>query len=221
VLSFSIHLYSTGQEYTPTTNWPYLFENFQDGTIHFKEGDNTLKKVNIHLHKNTLHYVENDKIYQIDDKNDIDFVEINNEKFVYKNKELLQVIQQIENNGLYLLAKVDLDKLTTATGAYGSNAQTASTRNLTNLDFVDVVNIRYVQLISGKEEGRLLPLKKSYYFDISGELIPANKKEVEKRLETSQVKEEYKQFVKKNKIKWNQANSLIQVLEFLNNHSNK
>ena len=59
------------QKFEPNTKWPYLYEDFQQGTIFFQDNQkNSSTELNVHLLGNVLHYLGKDgKIYQSDDKN--------------------------------------------------------------------------------------------------------------------------------------------------------
>ena len=41
----------------PTTMWPYLFDDFMEASIYSKSGNKGEAKVNIHLLRNDLHYL--------------------------------------------------------------------------------------------------------------------------------------------------------------------
>ena len=50
--------------YTPNTKWPYVYENFSEGTL-YRGKDYSVAQFNIHYMGNVLHYIspEDDKIY--------------------------------------------------------------------------------------------------------------------------------------------------------------
>ena len=47
----------------PTTMWPYLFDDFMEASIYSKSGNKGEAKVNIHLLRNDLHYLNGSQIY--------------------------------------------------------------------------------------------------------------------------------------------------------------
>ncbi len=55
----------------PTTMWPYLFDDFMEASIYSKSGNKGEAKVNIHLLRNDLHYLNGSQIYCPDNQNDI------------------------------------------------------------------------------------------------------------------------------------------------------
>ena len=57
---------------------------------------------------------------------------------------------------------------------------------------------------------------KKYFLKLGNKVIEAGKKDVEKILADGQ-KDAWKQFLKKNKIKWKNPESLVLVLDFLKN----
>ena len=46
----------SAQKYSPNTKWPYVYENFTEGTIFFEGNKKTKAQLNIHLLGNKLHY---------------------------------------------------------------------------------------------------------------------------------------------------------------------
>ena len=54
-----------------TTAWPYLFDDFMEASIYSKSGNKGEAKVNIHLLRNDLHYLNGSQIYCPDNQNDI------------------------------------------------------------------------------------------------------------------------------------------------------
>ena len=47
-------------EYSPTTMWPYLYEDFTEGLVMYKNGSAIKGKLNIHLEQGELQYIEGD-----------------------------------------------------------------------------------------------------------------------------------------------------------------
>lgn len=66
---------------------------------------------------------------------------------------------------------------------------------------------------SEKNEGREIPVITQYYFIIEGRLLEANKGEIAKYVGDSR-KQEWKAFLKAQKIKWKREESLMKVLDF-------
>ena len=69
---------------TCTTTWPYLYPDFQDGTVYMSGGRSQHLKFNIHMLRTTLHYIELGMIKEAYPR-DIDSIRIGNDLFRYVN----------------------------------------------------------------------------------------------------------------------------------------
>jgi hypothetical protein len=212
VILVSLTFHTSGQDYEPTTKWPYLNKNFQKGTFYLNNGHTTEKEANIHLFKSALHYVENDVIQELSNTRDVDSIRIAAKTYVYIGNEIYQVLKQIDsNNGLYLLALGNFDNLAATTGAYGVKSHTSAVTKYNSLDLGGLTERNFIKLTAEKDDGKFFPIHKTYYFKINGKLIKANKKDLEKEIESPQIKERLRQYLKKNKVKWNKADSLAEL----------
>jgi len=216
ILTFNV----TGQNYAPTTNWPYLYENFQQGTIYLKSGNTLEKSVNIHLVASVLHYVENNMIQELMNTEDVDSIQIKtsyaSETFVYIDGRIYRLIEQTDNNnGIFEINIGNFDELLSTTGAYGTKNYTASPTKFVSLNIGGIAERDYLKLSSGKDNGKLFPIDKTYFFKINGKLIKARSKDVENSIDSPQVKKQLQSYLKKNKVKWNNIDSLAGLYRFL------
>jgi hypothetical protein len=220
-----------GQKYEPTTRWPYLYEHFQKGVIYLKNNRVTEREVNIHLAKSVLHYTEDNVIHELSNIDDVDSIRIEAttsvdiqgdvhrlrtvDTYVYIEDKVYRVLQQDTLSGLYLLSLGNFDDLLTTTGAYGTRSHTSSAKNYNVLDFGGITERNLIKLRSEKEDGKFFPVDKTYYFKIDGQLVKADRKLLEKAITSPQAKERLQQYLKKNKVKWNQPDSLIKLYQSL------
>ncbi len=197
------------QEYEPTTNWPFLYENFKEGSVYFSDQSKTKTQLlNIHLQNSTLYHQDGEDILQSNPKDIIKIV-IGNDDFTFVNGELMQLINGSPEFALVKSVKGDYKTLVKPnTGAYGLTNEVSSNQELSS-----IANMNYTQVRFEKEEGRRLPLIKKHYLVINEKVIPATKKEIEKSL-TADGKKKLQAFVKENKIKYNEE-GLIRILEYL------
>ena len=211
----NIILTANAQNYEPNTKWPYIYENFTDGTVFFEENKKTQMQLNIHLWGNKLHYLaDNNRILETKDKG-IVRVEIGNDAYIYSDHQLVKILAVDQSNLVVELTKADFDALFTGTGAYGSSLNSSAARDLSSLDLGGIDNPELGRLLQERNDGRDLSLKRLYFFIIDGKQIEANKKEVESLLNDN-GKKEWKAFQKQNKIKWKNEDSLTKVLSFIN-----
>ena len=201
------------QSFNPTTKWPYVYKNFQSGTIYFNDKQTLELQVNIHLLKSVLHYVNQDMIYHADTSNPIDSIIINKVKYVYMDNQLVEVIGEKKNNKLVLLKTGDFDVLFTTTGAYGTAAHTSAVNDLASYEIGGISNMNHRQLILEKEDGKLLPVKTSMYFIIDDKPVLATKKGLKDILNADKFKQ-LEVYAKENKIKWKKTGDLEKILLF-------
>lgn len=200
--------------YVPTTTWPYLYEDFVDGTVYFSKEQKTMHlKLNVHLQNCTLHYLEGDKVMQADPRN-VEMIQLGDVSFIYMNGELVRFIKAEEGVALVKLVKADLDELNKNThGAYGMSTTTSSVNQIVSIGALGVSNLIYTRMRQERKEGKDLPLIEKYYFIFGDKIVEATRKEVEKSLGDN-GKTKLKAFLKQNKIKWKEEASLIKLLEF-------
>lgn len=205
------------QDFDPNTKWPYIYENFTDGTIYFEGNKKTESQLNIHLWGNKLHYLNADqKIFESIDKGIIR-VEIGADAYIYSNHQLVKLLAVVDNNVLVQLTKADWDALFTGTGAYGASLNSSSSRDLSSLELAGLGKPELGLLLQERHDGREISLKTQYLFIIDGRQIEANKGDVEDVL-NDEGKKVWKSFLKQNKIKWKNEESLKTVLSFINQH---
>lgn len=200
--------------YVPTTTWPYLYEDFVDGTVYFSKEQKTMHlKLNVHLQNCTLHYLEGDKVMQADPRN-VEMIQLGDVSFIYMNGELVRFIKAEEGVALVKLVKADLDELNKNThGAYGMSTTSSSVNQIVSIGALGVSNLIYTRMRQDRKEGKDLPLIEKYYFIFGDKIVEATRKEVEKSLGDN-GKTKLKAFLKQNKIKWKEEASLIKLLDF-------
>ena len=200
--------------YVPTTTWPYLYEDFVDGTVYFSKEQKTMHlKLNVHLQNCTLHYLEGDKVMQADPRN-VEMIQLGDVSFIYMNGELVRFIKAEEGVALVKLVKADLDELNKNThGAYGMSTTSSSVNQIVSIGALGVSNLIYTRMRQERKKGKDLPLIEKYYFIFGDKIVEATRKEVEKSLGDN-GKTKLKAFLKQNKIKWKEEASLIKLLEF-------
>lgn len=204
----------SAQSYTPTTKWPYIYEEFQDGTVYFQNDQKTkTMKLNVHLQNSTLHYLDGNSILQSNPRG-IEKVQIGNDTFIYMNGLLVHQLSSLDNVALVKLTKADFKALTKGTtGAYGMSTEVSATNDLSSIQLSGSVNLNHTQMKLERSDGKDLPLINEYFFIFGDKIVEATRKDVEKSL-GEDGKTKLKVFVKQNKIKWKDEVSLIKLLEF-------
>ena len=138
---------------------------------------------------------------------------MNGKTFIFMNGELVELLHTKDKKALVKRVLVDEKKLNSAsTGAYGMKMETSASREMATIQRGGII---LSQMKSEQEDGKVLPTKTEYFLLLEDgqKIIKATKGEVEKAL-TDKGKDEFKTFVKQNKIKWKEEESLIKVLDF-------
>ncbi len=197
----------------PTTVWPYLYDDFVEGTIYNNKGEWSQAKVNVHLLRNDLHYVYKGQIYKAEYQNEVTRIVLSDSvNLVRCDNHFIEVLGETPQAIVGRRTTGDYDRLTQGSGAYGTSSSTAATDNLTSAPFV---NTPSYQLISDeRENGQILPVTVRYCFVINNELVWANKKAISRLLPESERKA-FDSFLKTNKIKWKNPDSLRKVLDYI------
>lgn len=199
---------------SPTTKWPYLFEEFQEGVVHFTSGEKTkTMELNIHLEHCALHFLEGDRIRQYVPR-DVQDIQIGNNTYLYTEIGLVRLVKKGNGVSLVESVKADLTALSRGeTGAYGMDTNSSSVQGLSTFSLNGISNLSHTQMKVEREEGRELPLEKAFYFVTTDKLVKATRKDIEKSLDEA-GKAKFKAFLKQNKIKWKSEASLSVLLEF-------
>ena len=207
-------------QYEPNTRWPYIYENFTEGTAYSSDNTKSTLQMNIHLAGNVLHYIgKDDKIYRAED-NKITRVEIGGDAYLFINHQLMQLIGSHGNNVLLKLQDADFSRMQSAgVGAYGSDDNTLATSQKSSLDLGGLNTPELAKMLLEKEDGAIIPLVTRYYFIIGDKRIEASKGAVEELIGEAREKD-FKAFVKTNKIKWKNEESLKKILEYLSKEIN-
>ena len=209
--------YGTSVEtrFDPTTTWPYIYEDFSPGSV-FAENGNTIEYnlLNVNLVNNTLHYVKDGIIMQVDMKT-VYVVRIKEQVYLNVQGELMEVINETENGAVVLHKEIDKDKMSRANIGYGTSP-VASTQNIGLFALEGSLGGLNKSLSASEKDkfsGDNLELKKTTYLVVDGLLVPANKKEIlsDGRFDTKQTEN----FFKTHKVKWNKTEDLSSLVEFL------
>ncbi len=197
----------------PTTVWPYLYDDFVNAQIYNCSGEMSRAKVNVHLLRNDLHYLNQGQIYKAEYQNDVTRLLLEDStQLIRCENYFIEVLGETPQAIVGRRVTGDYDRLTQTTGAYGTSSSTSATNELTSVPFV---NTPSYQLISQeRENGQILPVTVRYCFVVNGEIVFANKKNIARLLPETERKE-FSLFLKDNKIKWKNEDSLRKVLDYI------
>lgn len=202
-------------KYVPNTKWPYVYEDFTQGTVYSADNQKSEGLLNIHLAGNVLHYVGKDGKVYANDNHRIARVEIGQDAYIVVDNRLMQIVSQKDADVLLKLELADFSQLTQGSGgAYGSSLNSSASNLLSSLDLGGLNRPEHGMMLQEKHDGREIPVSTVYYFAIGGQCIEASKGEVMKYA-GEERKAELTRFIKEKKVKWKNEDSLKTVLEYL------
>ena len=220
VLSFmTIPLFA--QKYEPRDTWPFVYENFTDGSLYSSTGDVLLSaRMNVSVLNQKLYYLKGETVMEAD------MVRLYAAKissgpaedlYVNVGAKMYRVLAESDGGAALQADILDVERYNKASIGYGVTSYTASTQNVSGLAMESAAGVNINQAQASKEGGEPLPvLEKKYILYGQGRIVPALKREVMDIPDLD--KQAAKVFFKENKIKWNQAASLTQVADFLTNN---
>lgn len=218
VLSFmTIPLFA--QKYEPRDTWPFVYENFTDGSLYSSTGDVLLSaRMNVSVLNQKLYYLKGETIMEADMVR-LYAAKIGPAEDLYVNvgAKMYRVLAESDGGAALQADILDVERYNKASIGYGVTSYTASTQNLSGLAMESSAGVNINTAMASREGGEPLPiLEKKYILYGQGRIVPALKREVMDIPDLD--KQAAKEFFKENKIKWNQAASLTQVADFLTNN---
>ena len=205
-------------DYKPRESWPFLLEHFTAGQVR-TPGGNVLQEgmYNISVVDGKLHFINAGKIMAADMRQ-VQIVRIEDDIYVNRLGKMMKCIWE-ENGGKYLLlyTEVNMDKLAKTDIGYGISSATASSQKLNGL-FGSQINVDLSTAIAQSLDGPVLPLTKTYCFLFGAREVPCEKNEF---LALPGIdKAQAKAFLKEEKIKWHEPESLVKVLRYIVENTN-
>lgn len=211
----SITCYAQEMSFKPSTTWPYEFHSFTQGTLHRAGslGDIT-GKFNICIANGTIHFLDRDDIILEADMKDITSVEIGGRAFLRFLSNLYEIVGQTDNGYVLKLRTIDNSQEGVDIG-FGI---TSSTLAAQQVDLTSAIGLGEALVHSNvanaaleMQNGVPLELNEELFFKIGNEIIPASKSDV-----TGFVgKDASNAFFKTHKVKWNQPETLLPVIDLL------
>lgn len=207
-------------QYEPTTTWPYIYPDFVFGELQKYKSGPVQGVYNIHLLHGTLHFIEGNMIQEAK-SSEIFSVRIAGDYYVNSGKGMMKVIAS--EGDVYITESVEIDvvQLNSTGGAYGASSASSATTAFSSLESIGtgVSGVNHMELKNSRDDGKTLPLIMKKYIVIPGCTVYATRKDV------SEVQgidsKDLTAFLKENKVKWKDAQSLLGLGMFLNDRINK
>lgn len=206
------------QDYEPTANWPYLYPDFKEGVM--MVGNKPSKaRFNIHLNLGALHYVDKGTIKEAVIAGVMDLT-IGEDQFRNVGGKMLRVLAKTENGYVVEETKGNYSAIIREDGAYGTSSLNSTTTRtyLYNQNVVNTYNGYlltdvYEDLLAMKDDSETLPVLTQIYLVVGQTQVHANKKSVSAL--DGVDKKAFTSFLKSNKIKWDNVDDLVKVLDYV------
>ncbi len=204
------------QTFEPRDSWPFLYEEFLSGATRTMDGSLTTDaRFNVSVIDGSLLYIGNDDIIMKPDMTRVYTARLGNDVYVNIMGRMYQLLSELDCGLVVLGREVDRDELNKVSIGYGKSA-VASTQSvsLIAIDGGNGANKSLESFNTTKYNGKVLPVKETYYLRVGMRLIPATRQEllnlpgIDKKAATA--------FFKQEKIKWRETASLEKVLVFVN-----
>lgn len=208
---------ASAQKYEPTEGWPYIYSDFKQAIVYYNNGDPESARVNVHIANNELHFTDGENIMLVRAQQHIDSVVLDDGViFLRKGNSYVQQLGKTNRIILGHTTECDFNALTDSNGAYGTSTTTAATQNVSSFkDHGNMAALRYKEMKDMRNDTRSLPTIERLIFIIDNRAIcQANKRGVTELLNKEQ-KKAFNTFLKQNKIKWKNQDSLMLVAQYL------
>jgi hypothetical protein len=193
-----------------TLNSQYLLIKFVDGVIFLNDETFVHTKLNYNILSEQLHIREKNKIQKLNNPK-IDSVRFHNMTYVNVDSKFYQSIYRNDRFHLLYHRKPNLRDLNTVDGAYNITTETSSVTKLNNFSLPSGDSREIV--ILEDDTGKEVRTTDQFYILKNNQTTFVTKANLYKI--SAKSKEEIKQFLKKHKLKVNNKEDLIKILDFL------
>ena len=216
IIAMLMAVAASAQKDSPTTSWPYLYPDFMEGELEVRTKI-TKALVNIHLNLGALHYVEDGKIKE---SSTIGITKLVIGEDVFRNVggKMMKVLAETEGGYVVEETRANYTAVVKKDGAYGTTGLNSTTtrsflynENVLNGYNGYLMTDVYADLHAMKDQYEKLPVVKNRYLVIGLDLIKADRQSV---LDIDGLdKKAFKAFLKAEKIKWDDPQDLVKVLQ--------
>ena len=218
IIAMLMAVAASAQKDSPTTSWPYLYPDFMEGELEVRTKI-TKALVNIHLNLGALHYVENGKIKESSTIGITKLV-IGDDVFRNVGGKMMKMLAEAEDGFVVEETRANYTAVVKKDGAYGTTALNSTTtksflynENVLNGYNGYLMTDIYKDLHAMKDQSEKLPVLKNRYLVIGLNQIKADKQNV---LDIDGLdKKAFKAFLKTEKIKWDDPQDLVKVIDFI------
>ncbi len=203
-------------DYEPTEGWPYLYYDFTPAIVYYHNMPAAAADINVHLVNNTLHFINGENIMVVNNAQRIDSVVCENKIVLLRKGNLyIEKLAETQHVTIGRSCEADLEAMSNGNGAYGLTTSTAATQNISSFsNHGNIAAQRYIDMKAERSNSRVLPTTVRLCFVIDNNICHATKRGINSIL-THDEQKKFGTFLKSNKIKWKDLESLKLVANFL------
>lgn len=206
------------QSFSPTTNWPYLLDDFKEGVIFLDNGMTTEStRLNIHLDGNKLQCVNSEGVISRVILGNIDRIEIDGRMFRFVDGKLMECLHKEDGCMIVRHEKADFEEMLKIRTPYGIDGRTSWSTIIYALGLKGVSNEKYDDIRPTWYDGSEIQMLRSDFFAIKGKVFPATMKGCSNVLEPA-LRKELKALVKEKKTDWRKTEDLKVVMRYMKEH---
>ena len=202
------------QKYVPLDTWPYVFEEFLPGVVVTDSGSASGEaSYNVSVLDGSLHYVKDGVIMKADMLN-IRKANIAENVFINIAGQMYKILSETADGCVLEQTMFNPDVEEKSSIGYGVSSSVAKTQSSSNLMGMrsETMNKSVMDAQADKFGGKPIGISVKYYLYTTGKLYQASRYEM---IQAGVDKSALDAFVKANKIKWKQTESLEKLVSFL------
>lgn len=193
---------------------PYEYPQFRDATVTMMFGSKKKVKANIYLDGSKFYFMQGKRAIEADLSN-VRQVEFNDTVYIPKDTIMARIVAQDSTKTLICVKTIDKHKMTGRNDGFGGLDQRGEGLPFFQLDNM-MGDIGMIELNDGdaQKQAKTFPLKRTYYFILDGEIVPAKESRIMRRYSKEQRKV-LKGITENRHWSWSDEHSLVQLLELL------
>jgi len=187
----------------------FLFYDYQDATFYSKKGMGKVK-MNYNMLTGDMMFINEGDTLALSNPQDIISITIGKQEFIYKSKNYLEILQEIDNKMLLVQRRIK-PTVVKQTGAYGVTTASASIHNASGLQTTTSV---YGDSKLNTTKQVVYEVVYTFYLQINNSLYTgATEKNFQKIFGANQ-KERISNYIKENKLNLKKEEDIIQLFNF-------
>jgi hypothetical protein len=198
-------------------HFQFLFDEFQPGTIYYRNGRTAKIDLNYNILLDAVQYNQNEKLLSLF-ANQLDSVVISGKKLIpYENNSFAEEID-LEGGRLIVRRSIDISSETIVTGGYGQVIRTSTIRNVESRQLVNALGISHSPTLANPNNNLI---EVSMRYNELYVLVRPQEEDIDinNRREVSRAFPEHRQkinnFIRQNNTDFRSADSVKELASFI------